>query len=73
MTNYKRRNPVFQIRELRKEKGIGLIELSRVLSYSRATICNWESGFSMPTSTALPRIAKALGCSVNDLYRPEVL
>lgn len=69
----KRKSTYFRIRELRLNKGIQQQELAERLNYSKQSVNNWESGKNMPPSATLPEIARVLGCTVNDLYRPEVL
>lgn len=52
----------------RKEAGITQLELSKILNISRSTISMWESGASNPTAEMLPDIAKALHCTIDELF-----
>jgi transcriptional regulator with XRE-family HTH domain len=42
-----------------------------LVGVTRAAVCLWESGKRWPSSEDLPRIAKTLGCSIDDLFREE--
>lgn len=52
----------------RKEAGITQLELSKILNISRSTISMWESGASNPTVEMLPELAKALHCTIDELF-----
>lgn len=43
-------------------------DLSRQLGVVRQTVSMWETGKACPSATMLPRIARALGCTIEDLY-----
>lgn len=73
MASWKNKNPYFRIRELRENRGIRQCDFARALNYTQAQICNIEHGYTMPNVMALPKIARVLGCTVDYLYRPEVL
>lgn len=61
-----------RIKELRKARGIMQKELADKLGLSsNATVCMWESGERMPSVSMLPRIAGALGCTINDLFAED--
>ena len=61
------------IRELRKKKGINQIELSRILKIHRQQISFYETAKNIPSLDVVIMIAKALDCSVADIYTPEKL
>lgn len=62
-------NTIFRVRELRLARGITQAQLANLLTLkSPSTVTMWESGARNPTSDILPHLAKALGCSVDDLY-----
>lgn len=65
-------NEYLQIRELRLAAGLTVTGFARLIDYNYKTVCGWECRGKMPSSRALVDIARVLGCSVNDLYRPEV-
>lgn len=62
-------NTIFRIRELRLERGMTQTQLAKLLLLkSPSTVTMWESGARNPTSDILPCLAKALDCSVDELY-----
>ncbi len=64
----------FRIKELRKAKGLTQTQLANAVGLgSPATVCQWESGKNAPVSTMLPDIAKALGCTIDQLYMKNKL
>lgn len=68
-----RPNPYFRFRELRIAAGIRQTALSKRLGYAPSVVSQWENSGAIPSATQLPKIAHALGCSVEELYWPEVL
>ena len=54
---------------LRKECNLTQCELAKQLGVRQSTIAMWESGEVMPTADKLPRIAKILGCTIDDLFK----
>ena len=42
--------------------------LAEELGVDRSTIAKWETGKANPRADLLPKLAKALGCSVDDLF-----
>ena len=57
-----------KFKEKREKAGLTLIEAGELIGVSDAAICQWEKGKTMPKSTLLPKIAKAYGCNIDDLY-----
>ena len=57
-------------KELREAAGLSQEDLARMLGLDRSTIAKWEGGASRPTASKLPALAAALGCSIDDLFRP---
>jgi len=56
-----------KLRERRYEAGLTLRELSRKAKVSLTTLHRWEMGEFRPSFSTMPRLAKALNISVNDL------
>lgn len=52
-----------------KRVNVGLSQerLANLLKVDRSTVAKWETGKSMPRAELLPKIAKILGCTVDDL------
>ena len=59
------------IKKMREIKGITQIELAKLIDVPQSTIASWETGRALPRAEKLPMIAKALGCSVDDLLKQE--
>lgn len=59
----------FRLRELRTARGFSQVELSRMLGLkSSSTITMWENGSRHPPCMALPRLARVLGCTIDELF-----
>ena len=56
------------IKEKRIACGYTQAELARRLGVGQTTVAMWEIGVNQPRSSMLPRIAAALGCTINDLF-----
>lgn len=59
------------IQELRKEKNITQRELADTIGISDKTISKWENGISLPDTSMLMSLCKALDISVNELLSGE--
>lgn len=62
---------VMRIQELRKNAGMTQIELANNLSLIQSMISDWERELYLPKARDLPRLAKILGCTINDLFVSE--
>ena len=56
------------IKRIRLEKGIGQAELGRKIGVTGAAVLAWETPGKYPEAEKLPRIADALGCSIDALF-----
>ena len=59
-----------RIRELRQARGLTQRQLAELVGMSIPTVCQWEIGLRTPQTRMLPRIARALGCTIDQLYDP---
>lgn len=59
------------IRQVRKQKGLTLVELAERSGYGKSTISNFERGKVSPTLFELEVIAIALGVKISDLFDSE--
>ena len=59
------------IQQLRKDKGMTQKELAEIIGMSDKTISKWESGNSLPDTSVLVSLCKALDISVNELLSCE--
>ena len=58
-----------KVRELRRQKSITLIELSKLTGIAQATLSRMETGLMLGTVASHQKIAETLGVSVADLYK----
>jgi len=59
------------IRDKRKLVGLTQQELADKLKVDQTAISQWERGEAMPRAEKLPEIAKALGCTIDELFKEE--
>lgn len=57
-----------RLEELRKDRGMTQKELASLTGVQQNTVSQWETGDRKPSSTVLPRLANALGCTIDELY-----
>ncbi len=60
---------LFGLKRMRKELKLSQEALAEACGTSRESIRLWETGKLWPSAKYLPALAKALGCSLEDLYR----
>lgn len=56
-----------RIAQLRKEKSLTQEELAQVMEVSAQAVSKWENDLTCPDITSLPKLAKILGVSVDEL------
>ena len=56
------------IKKLRQQSDITQEQFAEEIGVSQATVSAWENNISHPTSDKLPAIAKALHCTIDELY-----
>lgn len=56
------------IQSAREMKGLSQTKLAELLHIGKSFVCNWESGFSRPDITMIPRICRILDISVQSFY-----
>lgn len=56
------------IEQIRKSRGLSMQELASRLGVSVPTVWAWEVGKKSPMTDRLPAIAKALDCTVGELF-----
>ena len=57
-----------RLRELREAKGLTQAQLADLIGVSRKTVNTVENGVFIPSTVVALKLAKALGCSVEDLF-----
>ena len=55
------------IKERRRELGLTQRELAERMGVDQSSVANWETGATGPHRNKLVRLAKVLGCSVEEL------
>lgn len=56
-----------RIAQLRKEKGLTQEDLSKLMEVSAQAVSKWENDQTCPDITSLPKLARILGVSVDEL------
>ena len=56
-----------KIQGIRSSKGLTQEQLASILNIDRSTIAKWETGQSLPRAELLPKLAAALGCTIDEL------
>jgi len=62
---------VIALKRLRKKARLTQEQLASLVGVEQPAVAMWESGLRLPTADKLPDIAKALGCTIDDLLKPE--
>lgn len=57
------------IKKLRHAANLSQVSLADKAGVTQGALSQWERGESLPTSDKLPEIAKALNCTIDDLYK----
>ena len=65
-------NICINIKTIRGKVGFTQKVLSQKIDVDRSTVAKWETGKSFPRIATLPKIAKALNCHVDDLYKSNL-
>lgn len=53
---------------LRKKAKLSQAELGKIVGVGRSTVSMWEAGLAKPRMDKVPKLASALGCSIEDLF-----
>ena len=57
------------IKHIRIEKGMNQEQLAEKLEVDRSAVAKWETGEAMPRAEKIPKIAEALNCRIEDLFK----
>ena len=60
-----------KIAELRKAAGYTQKDLAKLLDVDQSAVSMWESGKTKPMRKLHPKLANALGCTIEDLVKEE--
>lgn len=59
---------MLNLKTLRTKQGITQVELAKTLSVKQSTLSDWENHKTAPKAERLPAVAKALNCTIDELY-----
>lgn len=59
------------ISRLRKKQGLSQVQLAKILNVTQGAVSQWEMGLSNPKSEILPELAKALNCTIDELFKKD--
>ena len=59
------------IRKIRRSLDMTQVELAEAVGVSQRAVSAWERGFSHPRVPDLPKVAKVLGVTIDELLREE--
>lgn len=57
--------------DCRKAKGLTQEQLAKLLGVTQGAVAQWENGLTHPAFNMLPRLAAALGVTVDELIGKE--
>ncbi|MBE6965956.1 MAG: helix-turn-helix transcriptional regulator [Ruminococcaceae bacterium] len=57
-----------KIKELRERAGMTQTALAETIGTTQACVAGWEAKTSVPRTDKLPKLAKVLGCSIDELF-----
>ena len=56
------------LKALRDAEGLSQAELAELVGVSSRQVGRWETGESEPLASLIPKICRALGCSLDQLW-----
>lgn len=59
------------IKNMRKNSGMTQKKLANELQIAQSTVSMWETGENAPRTMMLPKIAKVLDCTVDELLKED--
>jgi len=59
------------LKTCRVKAGLTQVELALQIGVHQSTVADWETGKKYPTGDKLPKISKALGCTIDELYAEQ--
>ncbi len=57
-----------RLKEIRKSSGLTQSDLAIAVGMAQNTISQWENGERLVRSDKLPKLAQALGCTIDALF-----
>lgn len=62
---------MFLLQSLRKKSGYSQSQFAKLMNVDQTAISQWETGKNTPRADKLPKLAAALNCSIDDLFRED--
>lgn len=62
---------VMRIKELREAAALQQKQVAASMGVLQTAVSNWETEVALPKARELPRLARVLGCSINELFVPD--
>ena len=59
------------MKELREAKGLRQTDIAAKLNVDQSAVSNWERGTTNPCRKYHKKLARILGCTIDDLFREE--
>lgn len=59
---------IMRIKELREGQNLTQKALADKIAQLQSTVANWETELALPRARQLPDLARALNCSISDLF-----
>lgn len=59
------------IKRYRERAGMTQNDLAQLLRLNQKAVSQWETGETMPSADKLPALARALGCTIDELFADE--
>ena len=60
-----------KIKALRERAGITQEAMAASFGIDRSAVAKWETGCAKPSADKLPKLAKLLGCTIDELYAED--
>ncbi len=64
---------MMRIREIRISQNISQLQLATSMGVTSSVVSNWEHETALPRTRQLPELARILGCTIDELFEPEIL
>ena len=61
---------VMRIKELREAANLQQKQVAAYMGVFQSAVSNWETEVALPKARELPRLARILGCSIDELFVP---
>lgn len=58
-----------KIKDLRIKLGMNQEQFAEIFNVTQGTVSQWETGLTKPRIDLLPKIARLLGCTVDELLK----